>query len=148
MGKKTKVYKIDKTLYSLKQAIKMGMENLTIWWCQISLKWMKVTNVFTINWKITFALSCLYVNDLLMYRANIHVVNQVKSLLFNNSDMKDFKEVNVILRVKITNTWMQVSLNQSHYDEKVLKKYIYWLQTYLHTILSKCKNYGRALMKV
>ena len=47
---------------------------------------------------------CLYVNDLLMFRANIQVVNQVKSLLFNNSDMKDFEEVNVILRIKITNT--------------------------------------------
>jgi hypothetical protein len=57
MGKKTKVYKVDKTLCSLKQAIKMGIKNLTIWWCQISLKWMKVTNVFTINWKITFKLS-------------------------------------------------------------------------------------------
>jgi hypothetical protein len=56
MGKKTKVYKIDKTLYSLKQAIKMGMKKLTIYWCQLSLKWMKVTNAFIINWKKIFAL--------------------------------------------------------------------------------------------
>jgi hypothetical protein len=43
---------------------------------------------------------------------------------------------------------MRISLNQSHYVEIVLKKYIYRLQTYLHTIWSKCKNYGRELMKV
>jgi hypothetical protein len=57
MGKKTKVYKVDKALYNLKQAIRNYMKTLTICWCQMSLKWMKVTNVFTINWKITFALS-------------------------------------------------------------------------------------------
>jgi hypothetical protein len=39
-----------------------------------------------------------------MFRENIHVVNEVKSLLSNNSDMKEFEEVNVILGIKITNS--------------------------------------------
>ena len=78
---------------------------------------------------------CLCVIDFLMFRENIHVVNEVKSLLSNYFDMKDFKEVNVILD-EITNSWMQISLSQSHYDEKVLKKYVCWMQTCLHTIWS------------
>jgi hypothetical protein len=32
-----------------------------------------------------------------MFTENIHVVNEVKPLLCNNFDMKDFKEANVIL---------------------------------------------------
>jgi hypothetical protein len=46
----------------------------------------------------------LYVNNLLMIREYIHVVNEVKSLLSNNFDMKDFEEVNVNLSIRITNS--------------------------------------------
>lgn len=63
----------------------------------MALKCIKVTNAFTTNMKITFAILCLYMDDLLIFCSNIHVVNNVKSLLSVNFDMKDLGEAKVIL---------------------------------------------------
>jgi len=69
---------------------------------------------------------CLYVDDLLIFGSNIHVVNAVKSLLSNNFDMKDLGEANVILGIKITRSEKGISLDQSHYVEKIFRKYNYF----------------------
>jgi hypothetical protein len=45
---------------------------------------------------------CLYVDDLLTFCSNIHVVNYVKSLFINNIDKKDLDKVEIILGFKIT----------------------------------------------
>ena len=50
----------------------------------------------------------------------------VKSMLCANFDMKDLEEVNVILGIKITRSKKGISLDQSHYIEKILKKYNYF----------------------
>ena len=69
---------------------------------------------------------CLYVDNLLIFCSNIHVVNNVKSLLCANFDMNDLGEAKVILGSKITRFEKGISLNQSHYIEKFLKKYNYF----------------------
>jgi len=69
---------------------------------------------------------CLYVDDLLIFGANIPAINSVKSLLSNNFDMKDLGEADVILGIKITRSDKGISLNQSHYVEKILRKYNYF----------------------
>ena len=46
-------------------------------------------------------------------------------MLSENFDTKDFGEANVILSIKITMTKKEISLDQSHYIEKILKKYNY-----------------------
>ena len=69
---------------------------------------------------------CLYVDDLLILGSNIHVVNNVKSLLCANFDMKDLGESKVILGIKITISEKGISLDQSHYIKKFLKKYNYF----------------------
>ena len=48
-----------------------------------------------------YTIICLYVDDLLVFYSNIHVGNNMKSLLCANFDMKDLGEVKVILRIKI-----------------------------------------------
>jgi len=68
---------------------------------------------------------CLYVDDLLIFGSNIPAINSVKSLLSNNFDMKDLGEADVILGIKITRSDKGISLNQSHYVEKILRKYNY-----------------------
>ena len=40
--------------------------------------------------------------------------------------MKDLREVSVILDIKITRSEQGISLDQSHYVEKILKKYNYF----------------------
>ena len=84
--------------------------------------------MFIIKLIIIFALSiiCMYVDDLLIFGSNIHVVNDVKTFLSANFDMKDLGEASVILGIKITRFEKGLSLNQSHYIEKILKKYNYF----------------------
>ena len=43
----------------------------------------------------------LYVDDILIFGTNIDVINEVKSFLLKNFDMKDLEEVDVILNIKL-----------------------------------------------
>ena len=82
----------------------------------------EVTNVFTTNMKITFAQSYLiylYVDNLLKFGSKIHIVNYMKSLLRNNIDMKDLKEADVIIGITIIRIEKEISLDQSHYVERI-----------------------------
>ncbi|PNX55775.1 hypothetical protein L195_g049405, partial [Trifolium pratense] len=65
-------------------------------------------------------------DDLLIFGSNLSAVNSVKSLLCKNFDMKDLGEASVILGIKITRSEKGISLDQSHYVEKILKKYGYF----------------------
>ena len=69
---------------------------------------------------------CIYVDDLLIFGSNIYAVNAAKCLLTANFAMKDLGEASVILGIKITRSKKGISLDQSHYIEKILKKYNYF----------------------
>lgn len=51
------------------------------------------------------------------------MVNETKSFLSSQFEMKDFGEVDVILGIKLKRTSDGFSLSQSHYIEKMLKKF-------------------------
>ena len=121
-GQEDKVCKLDKSLYGLKQAPKQWHEKFDNLIVSNGFKvnesdkciyYKSVNNICTII--------CVYVDDLLIFGSNIHVVNNVKSLLCNNFDMKDLGEASVILGIKITRSKEGISLDQSHYIEKILK---------------------------
>ncbi|CAJ2638290.1 unnamed protein product [Trifolium pratense] len=126
-GQETKVCKLEKSLYGLKQAPKQWHEKFDN---------LMVSNGFKLNEsdKCIYYKSdnnictmiCLYVDDMLIFGSNLSAVNAVKSLLCNNFDMKDLGEASVILGIKITRSEKGISLDQSHYVEKVLKKYGYF----------------------
>ena len=44
---------------------------------------------------------CLYVDDILIFGTNFDVINEVKSFLCQNFDMKDLGEADVILNIKL-----------------------------------------------
>jgi hypothetical protein len=44
---------------------------------------------------------CLYVDDILIFGTSLDVINDVKSFLSNNFDMKDLGEADVILNIKL-----------------------------------------------
>lgn len=50
----------------------------------------------------------------------------VQDLLNTNFDMKYLEEVNGILGIKITRSEKEIFMVQSHYVEKILKKYNYF----------------------
>ena len=126
-GQEHKVCKLDKSLYGLKQAPKQWHEKFDN---------LVISHGFKVNesdkciyYKSENGIStiiCLYVDDLLIFGSNLHVVNVVKSVLCANFDMKDLGEANVILGIKITRSEKGISLDQSHYIEKILKKYNYF----------------------
>jgi hypothetical protein len=66
---------------------------------------------------------CLYVDDILIFGTNIDVINEVKSSLSKSFDMKDPGEADVILNIKLVKADGGITLSQSHYVEKVLKRF-------------------------
>ena len=65
-------------------------------------------------------------DDLLIFGSHIDAVNKVKNLLRQNFDMKDLGKADLILGTKITRTSDGFALDQSHYIEKLLRKYKYF----------------------
>jgi len=126
-GQENKVYKLDKSLYGLKEAHKQWHEKFDN---------LMISNEFKVNEsgkciyymydKIICTIICFYVDDLLIFGSNIPTINSVKSLLSNNFDMKDLGEAEVILGIKNTRSDNGISLDQSHYIEKILRKYNYF----------------------
>ncbi len=74
-------------------------------------------------WNNSHVIISLYVDDLLIFCSNMHVIEETKNVLKSNFDMKDLGEANVILGMKITKTCDGIFLDQSHYVEKILRKF-------------------------
>jgi len=69
-------------------------------------------------------------DDVLIFGTNLDVVNATdESFLSTCFDMKDLEDANVILCIQITRTKEGISLNQSHYIEKILKIWSIWLHS-------------------
>ena len=126
-GNEHKVCKLVKSLYGLKQAPKQWHEKFDQFILENNFKtnerdkciYHKIVSDFHI-------IICLYVDDLLIFGSNLEVVKETKLLLCSKFDMKDLGEANVILGMKITRMTNGIFLDQSHYIEKILKKYKYF----------------------
>ena len=66
---------------------------------------------------------CLYVDDMLIFGTDLRQVELTKSFLSSNFAMKDMGEADVILGIRIKRENKGLSLTQSHYIGKVLKKF-------------------------
>ena len=66
---------------------------------------------------------CLYVDDMLIMGSNNEVIKPTKKMFNNKFNMKDLGVADVILRIKISKTSDGLILSQSHYIEKILKKF-------------------------
>jgi hypothetical protein len=69
---------------------------------------------------------CLYVDDILILGTSLGVIKETKNFLSNNFEMKDLREVDVILNIKLLREGDgEVTLVQSYYVEKVLSHFGY-----------------------
>nr|AAP44652.1 putative polyprotein [Oryza sativa Japonica Group]ABF98098.1 retrotransposon protein, putative, Ty1-copia subclass [Oryza sativa Japonica Group] len=68
---------------------------------------------------------CLYVDDILIFGTNLEVINEVKSFLSQNFDMKDLGVADVILNIKLIRGENGITLLQSYYVEKILNRFGY-----------------------
>ena len=67
---------------------------------------------------------CLYVDDILIFGSSLKVIKEVNKFLSNNFEMKDLREADVILNIKLLREGDGgVTLLQSHYVEKVLSRF-------------------------
>ncbi|GJX42183.1 zinc finger, CCHC-type containing protein [Tanacetum coccineum] len=69
---------------------------------------------------------CLYVDDMLIFctdQVQVHLTKEFLSLRFS---MKDMGEADVILGIRIKHESNGIAISQSHYIEKVLKKFNYF----------------------
>ncbi|KAL0545984.1 hypothetical protein IC582_015888 [Cucumis melo] len=123
-GQENKVCKLRKSLYGLEQAPKQWYENFNN---------TLINNRFKVNSSDTCVYSkvfgadciliCLYVDDMLIFGTNMVLITDTKLFLSSHFEMKDVGEANVILSVKIRKNKTSLSLCQSHYVEKMLKKF-------------------------
>ena len=66
---------------------------------------------------------CLYIDDMLIFGTDIERVKETKYFLASQFEMKDLREVDVILGIKIVRSANGLTLTQSSYIEKVLKRF-------------------------
>ena len=119
-----KVCKLVKSLYGLKQMLKQWHEKFDN---------TMITNGFRINecdkcvyikhTENGYVILCLYVDDILIVGSDDKMIKSTKNMLNSRFDMKDMGLADVFLGIKITRTSNKLILNQSHYVDKILKKF-------------------------
>jgi hypothetical protein len=152
-NQKHKVCKFVKPLYELKQAPKQ--------WHQKFDKTM-LSNGFKINecdkfvyikhTPYAYVIVCLYVDDMLIMGNSHEMLFNTKKMLTKHFDMKDMGVTDVILGIKISRTQDEIVLSQSHYIEKVLKKFDVFeespARTPLNPSMHLVKNTGESISQL
>nr|GEV36936.1 zinc finger, CCHC-type [Tanacetum cinerariifolium] len=124
-GNEHKVCKLVNLLYGLKQAPK--------WWHK-KFDEVVLSISFHLNQfeKCVYSkfddsgkgvIICLYVDDMLIFGIDQNQVDKTKKFLSSRFSMKDMGEANVILGIKIKRENKGIVITQSHYIEKILKKF-------------------------
>ncbi|GKE15579.1 zinc finger, CCHC-type containing protein, partial [Tanacetum coccineum] len=83
---------------------------------------------------------CLYVDDMLIFGTDQVQVDLTKEFLSSRFSMKDMGEADVILGIRIKHESNGIAISQSHYIEKVLKKFNYSNCTPVSTPLDTCEK--------
>lgn len=99
-----------------------------------------------------YVIVCLYVDDMLIMGNSHEMLLNTKRMLTKHFDMKDMSVSNVILGIKISRTQDEIVLAQSHYIEKVLKKFDVFEESPVRTPLDPSmylvKNVGESISQL
>jgi hypothetical protein len=152
-GQEHKVCKLVKSLYGLKQAPKQWHE-----------KFDKVilSNGFRIHQSDKCVYSkfignkgviiCLYVDDMLIFGTDLESIQNTKEILSSSFSMKDMGVADIILGIRIMRQGDSLVLNQSHYIEKILKKFNHFdsppISTPFDPHIKLYPNTGRAISQL
>ena len=126
-GQERKVCKLVKYLYDLKQAPKQWHEKFDKTLTSAGFAVNEANKcVYYRHGGGEGVILCLYVNGILIFGTNLKVIEEVKSFLSHNFEMKDLVVANVILNIKLLrNNEGGIILLQSHYVEKILSRFGY-----------------------
>ncbi|GKB75981.1 zinc finger, CCHC-type containing protein [Tanacetum coccineum] len=149
-----KVCKLIKSLYGLKQAPKQ--------WHQ-KFDEVVLSNGYLLNQarKCVYSkfdasgkgdIICLYVDDMLIFGTDQVQVDLTKEFLSSRFSMKDMREADFILGIKIKHESNGIAISQSYCIEKVLKKFNYSDCTPVSTPIDTCEklmpNKGQTVSKL
>ncbi|GJX15702.1 zinc finger, CCHC-type containing protein [Tanacetum coccineum] len=94
----------------------------------------------------------LYVNDMLIFSTDQVQVDLIKKFLSSRFSIKDMGEADVILGIRIKHESNGIDISQSHYIEKVLKKFNYFdctpVSTPIDTTEKLMPNNGQAVSQL
>ncbi|GJS68379.1 zinc finger, CCHC-type containing protein [Tanacetum coccineum] len=156
-GNKNNVCKLIKSLYGLKQEPKQ--------WHQ-KFDEVVLSNGYLLNQadKCVYnkfdetgkgVIICLYVDDMLIFGTDQVQVDLTKEFLSSRFSMKDIGGgggADVILGIRIKHESNEIAISQSHYIEKVLKKFNYFDCTPVSTPMDTCAklmpNNGQAVSQL
>ncbi|KAK3124837.1 hypothetical protein QOZ80_7BG0594330 [Eleusine coracana subsp. coracana] len=125
-GQEDKVCKLLKSLYGPKQAPKQWHEKFDSTLLAAGFSVNEADKcVYYRHDGGQGVILCLYVDDILIFRTNLDVINKVKTFLCQSFDMKDLGEADVILNIKLIKGENGITLTQSHYVEKLLNHFGY-----------------------
>ncbi|GJW95411.1 zinc finger, CCHC-type containing protein, partial [Tanacetum coccineum] len=124
-GNEHKVCKLVKSLYGLKQVPKQWHQKfdevVLLSGFLLNQADKCVYNKFDNSGK--GVIICLYVDDMLIFGTDQNQVDKTKKFLSSKFSMKDMGEADVILGIKIKRENKGIVITQSHYIEKILKKF-------------------------
>lgn len=120
----TKLCKLIKSLYGFKQAPKQWHKKFDHTMISHGYKINGCDKcVYVKLFKDAFVIVCLYVDDMLIMVSNKDVINSTKKMLNSFFDMNDMRITYIILGIRIVRNSDGYALTQSHYVEKVLRKF-------------------------
>jgi hypothetical protein len=121
------IYKLLKSLYGLKQALKQWHEKFDRTLTSAGFIVNETEKYMYYRFGgVEGVILCLYVDDILIFRTSLNVIKEVKDFLSQNFVMNDMGGADVILNIKlVTESNGGVTLSQSHYVEKVLSRFGY-----------------------
>src|SRR5438132_6367936 len=124
-GHEGKVCKLLKSLYGLKQAPKQWHEKFDKTLTSAGFIVNEADRcVYYRYGGGEGVILCLYVDDILIFGMSLNLIKDVKDFLFENFEMKDLGEADVILNIKLLREDDGgIILVQSHYVEKVLSRF-------------------------
>ena len=123
-GQEKKVCRLVKSLYGLKQTPMQWHEKFDSVMMTNGFKNNEFDKcVYVKNTEREFVIICLDVDDILIMGSNNEIIKTTKEMLNNKFEMKDLGVADVILGIKISKTSDGLILSQSHYIEKIIKKF-------------------------
>ena len=119
-----KVYRLVKSLYGLKQALKQWHQKFDSVMLANDFKINECDKcVYVKDTENGYVILCLYVDDMLIIGSNDKMVKSTKAMLSTRFDMKDMGLADVILGVKILRTSDRLVLSQTQSVDKILNKF-------------------------
>ena len=98
LGQESKVCKLTKSLYDLKQAPKQWHEKFDSCMIENDYKSNECDKcIYSKSWNNLNVIISFYLDDMLIFGSNLHVINETKNMLKSHFDMKDLSEANFIL---------------------------------------------------